>query len=272
MPIDLPAIVRRSGTRRKAITLRPIIPTTALATDLAAIYAPAWRTWSEAVDAIMAGYDPAPLPTGDTLTVDSPAQIDAAISAAAASFASRLVVEIGPGLRRWVLRVSRWHRDQFDAAVKAGTGIDLGMMLSAQPEAETVEAFVARNTALVTNVSDQAKARISDAVWRGYQARTPAREVAKEVREAVAMGRARSVRIASDQLSKLSAALDDERRAEVGITQYRWRHSGKRHPREEHKARNGKVYANGKPARDTPGQAPFCGCRAQAYIPLMDEV
>lgn len=282
MPLNLPALLKARGIRRKAITLRPIIPTTAQATDLAAIYAPAWRTWSEAINAIMAGYDPAPLPTGDTLTVDSPSSIQTAIDQAAALFLTRLVTEIGPGLRRWAVRVERWHRDRFAAGVKAGTGIDLDMILTAQPVEETLSVWLARNTALVRNVSDQAQSRISDAVFRGYQNRTPAREVAKEIREAVGMGRDRSVRIAADQLSKLSAALDTERQAEAGIEFFKWRHSGKAHPRSWHKARDGKVYElrSGKerggsaviPADDRPGMQPFCGCRAQAYIALMDEV
>jgi SPP1 gp7 family putative phage head morphogenesis protein len=157
------------------------------------------------------------------------------------------------------------------AAIKAGTGVDLATVLTSQPVQETIEAFVNRNVALISNISDQAQARISDSVFRGYQQRTPPREVAKEVREATGMGRARSIRVAADQNVKLSAALDMERQAEAGIEQYKWRHSGKFHPRKEHRARDGKVYKLGEPAGDTPGQAPFCGCRAQAYLEIMDE-
>lgn len=272
MPFTLPALIRAKGTRRREITLRPVNPASGLEKDLAAIFAPAWQVWREGMEAILAGYDPAPLPTGDSLTLDSPAQIESAINAVAADFLTRLVTQVTPALRRWVVRAEAIQRNRWVASVRAGTGIDLGTVLTAQPVQETLEAWLARNVALVRNISDQAQSRISDAVWRGYQNRTPAREVAKELAEAVGMGRKRAVRVAADQNAKLSAALDDERRAEAGIAQYRWRHSGKRHPREEHKARDGQIFENGKPSSDTPGQAPWCGCRAQAYIPLMDEI
>jgi uncharacterized protein with gpF-like domain len=63
-----------------------------------------------------------------------------------------------------------------------------------------------------------------------------------------------------------------ERQAEAGIEKYKWRHSGKLHPRAEHRARDGNVYKLGEPAGDTPGMAPYCGCRAQAYLAIMDEL
>lgn len=271
MTFDLPALARRKGIRRN-VTLRPIEPTQAHATELAAIMVQAAALWRERIDLILAGYDPQPLPTGDTLTRDDAGQMTAAIDGVAAEFMTRLAVIITPALRRFAVGVEQWHRSKWIAAVRAGTGIDLSSVLTSLPTAETVEAFVSRNVALVRNISDQAQARIADAVWRGYQARTPMREVARELREAVDLGRDRARRVAADQSAKLVAALDDERRAEAGVTQYRWRHSGKLHYRPEHKARDGKVYKNGEPKGDTPGMAPFCGCRAQAYLPVMDEI
>lgn len=251
-----------------------------MATTLAAIYAPAWQVWRDGMPRILAAYDPKPL--GDALTTDSPDAVQAVLNAIGGEFLTRLVTEITPGLRRWTTLAERIHRGKWAAAVKAGTGIDLGMMLTAQPVTETLEAFVARNVALVTNISDQAKARISDAVFRGYDARTPVREVAKEIREAVGMARTRSIAVAADQSSKLSAALDTERMAEAGIDLFKWRHSGKVHYRDWHRARNGKVYElkSGKPRDggeaiprdDRPGMQPWCGCRAQAYLAIMDEI
>lgn len=279
MALNLPTLARQSGMRRN-ITLRPTEPTQANATSLAAIYAPAWRIWSENIDRIMAGYDPPPL--ADGLTRDSIDDIQSAIDAVADFFRTRLVTVITPALRDWSISVERWHRSKWVATVNAGTGIDLSTILTAQEVQEPLSAWLARNVALVRNVSEQAHGRIADAVFRGYQQRLPAREVAKEIREAVGLGRDRALRIASDQNTKLSAALDRERQAEAGIEWFRWRHSGKRHPREWHRERDQKVYdlRTGKardddetiPADDRGGVPPFCGCREQAYIPLMDEI
>lgn len=289
MPFSLTAIARQKGFRRSSVTLRPIFTTQAQATELAAILAPAWQVWRDAEDRIMAGYDPAPLPTGDSLTIDTAAEIDAAIGETAAEFLRRLVTTVTPGLRRFGTRIELWHRQKWASAVNAGTGVDLSTVLTSLPVQETVEAFVARNVALARNISDQAQARISDAVFRGYQQRTPARKVAKDIREATGMGRARSIRIASDQASKLSATLDDERMAEAGLELWKYRHSGKAHPRSWHKQRDGRIYTlhgnkqvntDGSPmgggetieAGDAPGQPPFCACRKQAYLALFAEI
>lgn len=270
MAYDLARMTKAQGVRRKSITLRPINPASAFTNDLATIYAPSWRVWREAVPAIMGTYDVVPI--ADGLTVDSPAQTEQVMNAAAAEFIRVLVATVTPSLRRWAVLVEQWHRNKWIDAVKAGTGIDLATLLFGSGEPETVETFIARNVALVKNVSDQAQARISDAVWRGYQQRLPARDVAKEISGAVEMGRSRAIRIASDQNAKLCAALDRDRQVEAGLEQYRWRHSGKLHPRVDHKARDGKLFDLGRPIGDQPGDLPFCGCRAQAYIPLMDEI
>lgn len=281
MPFDLPAMVKRRG-RRRDITLRPIIPTASQATDLATIYAPALRVWSENIDRILAGYDPQPLPTADALTLDTADQVQAAIGAVASEFLTILTTRIMPALRNWVVRAERVHRSKWSAAIKAGVGVDLDMILTAQPVEEALSTWLARNTALVKNISDQAQSRISDAVFRGYQSRTPIREVAKEIRDAVGMGRDRAIRVAADQVSKLSGALDTERMAEAGLEFAKWRSSHKLHFRPEHAARDGKVYdiRSGKergggetiPADDRPSMRPFCGCRFQAWIPLLDSI
>lgn len=287
MAFNLPALVRAKGIRRASLTFRPITPTKAQATDLAAIYAPAWRVWSDGLDRIMAGYDPEPLT--DSLTTDSPSQIESAVGALASEFLSRLVTEIGPGLRRWSVRYESYHRTRWSANIKAATGLDLDMILTATEAQDTLEAWQARNIALVTNISDQARGRISDAVYRGYAERRPAREVAKEISEATGLGRKRALGVASDQLSKLSGALDDERMAEAGLELWKYRHGGKLHPRAWHKARDGRIYTlkgskqvnpDGSPmaggdvieANDEPSRPPWCSCRKQAYISLMSEL
>ncbi len=281
MAYNLTRMARQAGKRRDVV-LRPIIPTQAAATDLAAIYAPAWQIWADNIDRILAGYDPQPLPTADTLTVDTVDQVQAAISSVAQEFLTFLTARIAPGLRQWAVRSERVHRSKWSAAIKAGVGVDLDLILSAQPVEETLGTWLARNVALVTNVSDQAQGRIADAVFRGYEQRTPVREVAKEIREATGMGRDRAIRIASHQNSSLSAALDTERQAEAGLDFFKWRHSAKRFPRQDHLARDGKIYnlRTGKErdgsgqvaADDRPGMKPFCGCRAQAWIPILSDI
>jgi len=261
MRINLPAM---AGNRR-AITFRPIITTQAQAQSLAMIYLSVVKVWQEAIPSILQGY------TVDGLTRDNAGEMQSAIDRAEGE-ASRLVLTVAPKIRDWAIRVEKWHREKWIGAVKTATNVDLSTVLTALEEQETLSTFLARNAALVKGVSDQARNRISETVFREYQKRTPIRDVAKQLNEATGLGKKRSIRIAQDQTVKLAAALDRDRQTDAGITQFKWRHSGKLHPRETHKARDGIVYSWKAPPADLPGELPYCGCRAQAYLPIMDEL
>lgn len=265
--IPLATLARRQGIRRRDVTLRPIVTTAAQANELASIYAPIVAHWQEALPRILAAYR---LPVTDALTLDTADDMRSAIEVAQ-NEALRLVLAFTPRARNWALRLERWHRDKWTGAVKTATNVDLGMLLTALPVQENVEAFLARNVALAKDVSAQTQSRISDIVFRNYQRRTPIAIVATELSEAVDMSRTRARRIAQDQTVKLAAALDRDRQTEAGVRKFKWRHSGKRHPREIHKARDGNIYSWSDPPSELPGEAPYCGCRAQAYLDLMDE-
>jgi hypothetical protein len=305
---DLAAMTRRSLSGRKprkpTITLRPILPTAVMAGDLyRAGYEPVISAWRRAVETIGKRYEAALPPVnrlGDiakeigrerqfsandevrihpkeiTLS-DAVFDLDSILAAIEGSL-QQLVISITPQLREWSVRAEGWHRGKWRGAVLAGTGIDPKTMLGAGDVAETVNAFVSRNVALVRSVSDETRSRISDIVLRGYASRTPLRTVAKEMDDAVDLGRKRALRIASDQNAKLAAGLDAARQQQAGITEFAWHHSFKKHPRRWHQTRDGKVYvaATGDQVGggdhvdpgDYPGEPPFCGCRRRAVIDL----
>jgi SPP1 gp7 family putative phage head morphogenesis protein len=261
VPFDLRQLARQNGRKRGKATFRPIVPTGSLASDLATIYLDVVREWTAALPAIEAEY----ARTLAQLTTDSASDLEHEISKGEGGL-QRLFFSLGPRLKDWALRVERWHREKWRGAALSATGIDLGTVLTPGPVMETVQIVIARNVALVRNVSDQAMSRISDAVFRGVQARTPARDVAKQLREALGMSRRRSLLIASDQATKLTSDLDTERMKEAGIDDWEWKHSGKLHPRENHKARDGHEYTWQTAPNDMPGQLPYCGCRKLAVI------
>ncbi len=263
MRYDLPALVRRAkNPRRKSITLRDIIPPAMFASNLyARCYRPIVTLWTNATPRIMAEYER----TLSAMTTDAPADVQAAIDGTANDFL-RLLIELIPELRDWLVRTEAWQRDRWRAAVLSATGVDLSTILGPEDMRETLETVLARNTALIRDVSAQAQARISNAVFQGLTQRTSAAEVAKQIREATGMARRRSLGIASDQLSKLTNTLADERRREAGVNEWEWVHSRKLHPRESHIARNGKIYSDANPPPTMPGQEPFCGCRSRAHI------
>lgn len=277
MPFDVPAL----SEARRDVFIAPILSTKAQAQELAAIFLRVVAVYEAGASAVLETYTP-------RLQTDAPADSEAAMSKLDRDI-DVLLVGIGVGLREWAVRVERWHRQKWIDSVFSATRVDLSQIMTGQVVEETVAAFVARNVALAKDLSSESQRRIADAVFRGYQQRLTAREIAAEISKSNQMSRDRALRIAGDQNAKLSSALDKERQLEAGFKLGRYRHSGKRHPRLWHKARDGKVYdlktrkevtpTGGKKlggdvilAEDWPGFPPFCGCRMGAYLPFEGEL
>lgn len=278
MRYSLAALTKRQrNTRRKLIALRPIVAPAVRASDLFAIYAPILAAWQAALPAIEAEY----ARSLSTMTTDAPADLAVQIGQAEAEGAA-IILTMRARLARWAAIIEAWHRSRWRANVLAATKVDLGTLLGPGDVRETLETVIERNVGLIKSVGDETRKRVGDAVFRGLQNRTPARELARELRESVAMERRRALRIASDQASKLTGALNDERRRQAGIDSWRWVSSGKTNYRPEHKARNGKLYSDDpsregseyegqavlKPPSTRPGEEINCGCTSVACLIL----
>lgn len=263
MKFSLAAMTRRlRNPRRSEIPIRDIRPPATLATSLyRSVYLPMIQAWERGLEPILAEYER----TLTRMTTDSPADVQANLETVSAEI-ERLVLLLTPTLRDWALRVERFHRGKWRGNVLSATGVDLTTLIGPEDVAEPLEAVISRNAGLVKDISAQAHGRIADSVFRGLTNRTPARDVARELRDAVGLARDRALRVASDQLTKATSALDGERMRQAGIEAWLWRHSGKLHYRPEHKARDGKRYTFTDPPADTPGQLPYCGCRKQAVV------
>jgi SPP1 gp7 family putative phage head morphogenesis protein len=260
--LNIAARVNRPSS--KPIVLANIAPTKAQADDLAALYAKVIAAWIAGIPRILAEYES----TIAAMTTDSAETTGGAIDSIAAEI-QRLVLMLTPDLRRWALTVERIHRGKWVRSVLSATDVDLNTILTAGDVEDTVGASVNWNVSLIRDVSDDLRRRISNSVFAGFQRRAPAPEIAKEISEATGMARARARRIAADQTVKLGARLNQARHEQAGITSFKWRHSGKVHPRSWHKARDGKVYPwrdSGIPADDMPGVPPYCGCTAQGVV------
>ena len=262
MKYDLAQMTRRAkNPRRASIKIRDIRTPTMFAGDLyRSSYKPAIDVWAEAIPAIVSEYS-------RTLgqTTDSPADIDAKMQEAERRF-NLLSLTITPNIQRWALRVESWWRGKWRAGILSATNVDIGTLIGPSDVRQTLEAAINWNVALVKDISAEAQRRMTSIIYDGLRGNKPAREVAKELRGVVDLGRARSVRIASDQLAKLTSTLADERRREAGLDTWIWLHSGKLNGRDDHIARDGKEYSDASPPPEMPGQLPFCGCRSQSLI------
>jgi len=270
---DLTAMYAGKRPRKRTVTFDKIILPSTLASDLyASVYALVIREWTAGIPAIMAEYER----SYSQITTDAAPELSSTVVTVEQGVAA-LVVTLRIRLERWAERIEVAQRRKWVSTVKRATGLDVGAMVGPGDMRAPLSTVVERNVALVRSVSDQTRDRINDAVLRGLSEKKVPREVAKDIREAVDLGRKRSLRIASDQLAKASETLNEERRTEAGLSAWEWVHSGKKHPREDHKARNGKRYDDDaksgpyKPPADRPGQLPFCGCTSRAVLSVDSE-
>jgi SPP1 gp7 family putative phage head morphogenesis protein len=257
---------RKTNLRRKSVTLPPIDTTAAQAAKLASAYISIVRVWQTgARDHILRAYQRTL--EQDALARDAVSDVDQAI-AATEQHAVVAMLTFAKQFEQWANTTQLWHMRRFISQIKYATNIDIETMVGPADARLTIEQALARNVALVRSVNDQVRNSISDTVFRGLQARTPMRDVAREISNTTGLARDRSLRIASDQTVKLSAQLDQERQEQVGIDKFKWRHSGKVHFRPEHRARDQKIFPwDGAVARtDPPGRLPFCGCKAQGVL------
>ncbi len=267
MKIDLAALVKRAGKyRRDRFVARAIEPTTAQRDAALRIYMRVVRAWQRQwMEGIRPVYEATLAEPGFR---DSVNDVEGAADDAANAL-NRLVVSLGADLSGWIVEVEQWHRGRF-AQLFTPTGVRLDMMLGPGDVGPTLQATLAENLSLIRSLNDQMRNGISGAVFRGLTNRTPARDVAREIRKQAAIGQRRAELIASDQLRKLTGRLDQARQEQVGLRSFEWAHSGKAHPRQEHVERDGKVYRwdsyVGK--NDPPGRAINCGCRSRAVLPL----
>lgn len=268
--IDLARQAKAQGVRRKSIEAPKVEPTKAQEQDLARLYMRTVRIWvTGANERIKPAYGRALAEQrgSDALTLDRAGDVEVEIEAVN-NEAVRSVFTFRGLFQAWAESVQVWHMRRFISSLVYSTNVDLTTQMYAGDVEETMEDVLARNMALIRNVSDQTRGRISDIVFRGLQNRTPVREVAREIAKATGMARRRALNIAMDQTQKLSSSLDRQRQLQVGMTSFEWRHSGKVHYRPEHLARNGKVFNwnSGVGRNDPPGQAPFCGCKAKGIL------
>lgn len=260
MRYNLPRLIAQRTKRRK-FTFGTPDPLARDRDALLRIYLRVIRHWEEARGRILAAYG---RELDNVLTRDSVDDLQDAIDSEASWF-SRIFLSLEVAIAEWTAALEAWHRSKWRGSILSASGVDVDTMLYAGDVEQTLESVIRQNVALIKDVDAQQAQRVTGIVFRGLNERLPARDVAKQLAEVTGFGRKRALLIASDQLQKAATALDSERMYEAGITQFVWRHSGKRHPREWHKARNGKRYdlrtrkqsdGNGDeviPADDMPG-------------------
>jgi hypothetical protein len=190
-----------------------------------------------------------------------------AIDAIAAEI-QRLVILLTPDLRQWALSVERVQRGKFVSSVLSATDVDLDTILTAGDVEDTVAARSNWNVSLIRDVSDELRRRIANAS-SPVSAAGSAAEIAREIRDAIGMARARARRIAGDQTVKLGERLNQARQEQAGLTHFKWRHSAsvtRASGTRRATARSIRGRAAASPQTTCPECRPFCGCTAQGVV------
>jgi hypothetical protein len=266
---------------------RVIEPTAVHETDLFRLYTPVIQRWRNSASRAMSIYATATA-TG-VLT-----GLEEEDSNSAAEIAALLLLI---DWRSFFGGMEAWHRRKWLASVSAATGVDatyLARPATGRPVAVIVQNRAARraagitrpsiittglsgidravadavaaNVSLVRSVSDEARARIANAVIGGVRRGASAGEVARQLNAGLKLSRARVGRIAEDQVDKAVKAFTKARMIEAGLTVAEWEHNTPRNrARLHHLARNKKVYRLSDPVWQEL-MLPNCRCQQRPRL------
>lgn len=108
---------------------------------------------------------------------------------------------------------------------------------------DVVQASVAENVALITNVAEEHLNRIEGIVMRGVQQGRDLQYISDELEDALGVAKRRAHMIARNQVNQANATMVRTRQLDLGITKAKWLHSaGGKKPRPEHVKFSGQIY------------------------------
>jgi len=259
LPYNLPAI----ATKDKPF--RAIRPTYTQQQELLRLYMPVLQAWQTSAVADMAAYNPAQTP-------------DDSNDKRTAAEVSALLLIMGLRFDTFFNKMEAWHRGKWLASVASATGVDAKWMtagpvlvanrlarrtaasqgngvvaaarqasVAVAPVADIGKAIldaVASSSSLAQSLSDEARARVRNAIIGGQRSGKPATEVARDINKGLTRSRKRALGIADNETDNFVKAATDARMAEAGLDFGKWEHlAGQKHPRPEHRARNNQLYA-----------------------------
>jgi uncharacterized protein with gpF-like domain len=139
---------------------------------------------------------------------------------------------------------------------------------------DVLAATIGANVALIKSIPEQYLGEVEGAVMRSVQTGRDLASLTDEIESHYGVTRRRAAFIALDQNNKATSALQEARRAELGIDEAIWQHSGGgKHPRPKHVAASGDRYKTGVglPIGDKgqyvlPGTEINCRCVSRAVV------
>lgn len=180
-----------------------------------------------------------------------------------------LAVSIERELTEWITRLDESNRDHYQETVIEATEIDISPVTEVNEFENEIKADIEANVALVTGLTAEMRKTLGRVIFNGLQENMSARELAREIDEALGITRRRALLIARDQMAKISGTLDKLRQTALGIEHYIWRDSDDERVRASHEEVDGKVFRWDTEVPNglvRPGFEINCRCKAQAHI------
>ena len=277
MPIDLAALAKRKGIRRKVIVIPPIGPRVGLEQEIRRIASGVVAT---AIREHRSGLVRAVAVERARLTSDGFALSDA-MRIFRQAFA-RLVNTAKRMIETALTLEGDRHADRWIERVNAAIGIDIAAVVRSENIAPSIDNAVQRNVGLITGLTDEVAKRIEQRLLDLVTHGASTKQIADVFASEFGWAKRRAAVIARDQAAKWSADLNRIRQLNAGITEYDWMCSldervrgnptGK-YPtsRPSHWDRHGRRFRwdkrpNEGPSDGHPGEPVLCRCRAAAVI------
>lgn len=181
------------------------------------------------------------------------------------------LIEIAKAMVRRILNLeAKRHSAAFMRSATAAFGIDLKAVIREEDLEDYLQDVLARNVSLIKSLADDTLKGIEQAV---YAAKIEGRSVAKlrkELQKVLGKSAKRADLIAQDQLSKLTADLNERRQTQIGVEEYDWFTSRDERVRARHRKLDGKRYRWGEPTGAEeglpPGKPIRCRCVAIGVV------
>lgn len=163
---------------------------------------------------------------------------------------------------------------------KLSGGMSLKTSIVTADMKDTAKAIIAENVGLIKSIPQHYLQQVQGSVMRSIAGGNGLADLVPALERYEGITQRRAHNIALDQTRKTYNAIARDKMQALGVSQYRWLHSGgSNEPREDHIAMSGNIYSFDDPPvidqrtgeRGIPGQAPNCRCTMQPVFQFPTE-
>lgn len=162
------------------------------------------------------------------------------------------------------------HTHRWVTEAKKALSVDLSAVVRNEDLSDFLKDAATRNASLIKSLRTNTIADIRRLVIEAKISGQSIKQLTAEIQARLKVARSRAELIATDQLNKLTADLNQIRQQQAGIDEYSWQDSRDERVRERHRNLRNKRYKWGEPTGAEgglpPGKPVRCRCTAKAVV------